>query len=92
MSLTPNEGDLAAGQRVLYLNGPIRFKQQAFTSPPLSCRMVMYRRASQTSLPLPKVFSLSEDMALLNKQQVVSMPCQRIGIMAAFISFQQFEK
>jgi hypothetical protein len=41
---------------------------------------------------MPKVFSLSEDMALFNKQQVASMPCQRTGIMAAFTSFKQFEE
>ena len=52
---------------------------------------MLYCRASFGSLPVPKVFSLSEDMASLTKQQLSSMPCQRTGIMASFISFEQFE-
>ena len=52
----------------------------------------MYRRASYGAMPVPKVFSLSEDLAAFSKQQLSIMPCQRTGIMAAFTSFEQFER
>ena len=53
--------------------------------------MVSYRRASFGALPVPKVCSLSEDLTNYSKHQQNTLPCQRTGIMAAFLSFEQFE-
>ena len=60
------------------------------TSPPTT-RKVAYNRGS-VSLPIPKVYSLSEDLSALSKHQVTLPPCQRTGVMAAFKSFQHFER
>jgi biotin carboxylase len=51
-------------------------------------RKVAYHRGS-ISLPIPKVYSLSEDLVSLSKQ-ISAPPCQRTGVMAAFNSFQHF--
>lgn len=57
-------------------------------------RQMAYRRATgMSSLPVSKVYSLSEDLMGLAKQtQSTDIECQRTGIMAAFSSFQQFEE
>ncbi|XP_064397695.1 acetyl-CoA carboxylase-like isoform X2 [Halichondria panicea] len=56
-------------------------------------RLVAYRRASMSSLPVAKVYSLSEDLMGFAKQQAQGnvIECQRTGIMAAFSSFENFE-
>lgn len=52
-------------------------------------RQVAYKRASTSSSGMiGKVSSLSEDLSRLN---ITNPPCQRTGVMAAFVSFQQFE-
>ena len=46
-----------------------------------------------SSLPVAKVYSLSEDlMGFAKQQQVNIIECQRTGIMAAFSSFEEFER
>ncbi len=47
-----------------------------------------------SSLPVSKVYSLSEDLMGFAKQQLSQgsmLECQRTGIMAAFSSFKHFE-
>ena len=71
----------------------LKVKLQTFVSHgEISPRMVSYRRASFGALPVPKVYSLSEDLTNYSKHQLNTLPCQRTGIMAAFHSFEQFER